>query len=360
MAFINRYVVAVDDTGNNAPLLQRDLSPAKPQQQHISGIGALILREDQVDSFENEWHDMRCRLQQDLGLSMPPPIHLRLMYGRNLPKHVRGGQPNPYYIDATTDAGRREIERRFPLIIERLDEAAELFAKYTRRHKAAGHIALISTRQVLVDRMHQAYSQPAARADLKRLRSENPRAFREFFHALTTPLLPRIASLWLTVNEAMEILKAESARFRFDRFTGTEHLSTTAAHDIMRNIGGLQKLEPNALCIDYDSDALLQAADLLLYFLQRDTGGSEDPIARRILTKDARQLTVAKPVQLEQRAEKQRPYSKLGMIYGVARYAAEVVAPDYVNANLKDPAALIQEFRKHPSIGYVSMFKQGP
>lgn len=348
------YILALDDTGNSAPLMTPNLEPGDIGKHGPVGLGAFILREDHQDSFENDWYDLRCAIQKDLQLSAPPPIHLRLMYGRTMRKEARAGVPNPYYLSS-----QQEVEDRFPTLVHHLTKAAALVARYTRRRRIAAVHTQLSTRAHLIGRMHEHYGTGKAAKDLLQFKTRNRRAFNGFFRELTRPLLPPITTTWLFLDELVSDAGSSTAHVQFDKFAGTENLASEEAHRLMRDIGELDQLEPSVLCTDSDEDAMIQAADLGIYLGQRVQQG--DKTAKDILRHDFRRLTTATLRVIMQRVHRRGTWRRTAMHYAAAWLAASTRAPNFVKEYLKTPQEVAAEFRAvGEQASFVSIFREDP
>lgn len=87
------FCIAFDDSGGVEPLC--DWKGEVIAGDHpITVLTGVYIRQDLIEEFDTRWNDLRFRIGQRLNCD-PPPIHLRLMWGKSLPRTYRRSS-NPY------------------------------------------------------------------------------------------------------------------------------------------------------------------------------------------------------------------------------------------------------------------------
>lgn len=102
------YVAAFDDSGGIEPLVKWG-GEFVPGDHPITVLAFALVRSDLLPAFDEDWLELRHDIKIALGSEQLPPIHLRLMYGRTLPRKYRGKR-NPY-LDADFQQVQEWLER---------------------------------------------------------------------------------------------------------------------------------------------------------------------------------------------------------------------------------------------------------
>jgi hypothetical protein len=90
------FIFGYDDSGGVEPLLKKDGTP-QPGDHPYTLIATVGLNSDLKEEFDFRWTELRSKIGKEIGIDYLPPIHARLMLGKDRP-HAYREKPNPYFL----------------------------------------------------------------------------------------------------------------------------------------------------------------------------------------------------------------------------------------------------------------------
>jgi hypothetical protein len=242
------YVAAFDDSGGNESLVKWDGSLIAGDHP-LACVAVCYLRSDLVDDFECDWMALRARIQDELGLEAPPPIHMRLMWGKDCWSRKYRGEANPYR------------HATFEQIQEWVGEALAIMSRFSRIDRGFGRRAIHQHRHVAAERQTRYLVGSLGTEEMGIIKAKSRRLYRHYHRAITSPLLPLLSEALLSVNAAMHAVRAQSVSCLVDRFPHSKGIDEAEVVEAARDICGLTYVS-ELRRVDADAHALTQAADV--------------------------------------------------------------------------------------------------
>lgn len=247
------YISAVDDSGGIEPLVKWG-GTFVPGDHPITGITFALLRSDQLEIFNDQWSNLRQEIGTYLGTATPPPIHLRLMYGRKLPPVYRQ-RPNPY------------VGTPFVKICEWIDKALGILQTMSLRPRTFTAFNLSMSREQAARSILTYFGEPALVAEMQYLKEESVQhrhgMAKRYLNKLASPLLPLFTNSVLFLDVMMQLLGNKTVSLHVDRFSDSHSLDALEVIDAVNRVSDLQHIRSIQITADGDDVPLAQAADLL-------------------------------------------------------------------------------------------------
>jgi hypothetical protein len=340
---MSKYIAAIDDSGGGEPLVTWN-GKFVPGKHPISVLSVIFLNTKFQQEFEEKWLHIRKKIQRELKCEMLPPIHLRLMYGRTLPKEYRGF-PNPYLK-----------AKNFDQIVGWIEDAYRLIWTFSKVRGAIGWMTFSMSRSDLAKGMLAYHSKPELRAELRFLK-EKTRLRRgtdpaEKYHKkISSPLIPLMIDLLLYLNFAIDGWKSKSVDIIVDPFPDAHGFDTEEVLNCMRGIQQMNAITSIERTENADEVSLVQAADLLGFFFFREQlfayrNQPSDPILKKIVSKykfvvDKRRQ---KSEQKWQTARVDIAPQTQAIHYLIAKQQLLEVNPEFVNEFMIDGEELTRRY----------------
>lgn len=309
-------VLAFDDSGGIESLCTWDGTPIAGDHP-ITVLTAFYVDEAALQDFDAAWDAMRADMQTALGIDAPPPIHLRLMWGKSLPRTYRG-RPNPF-LSASFEQIQAWVARAWAIVQEFVDR------------RQAGWFHGVLDRADAGAAMARYYRDPAFRAEMAFLRRHDAKLYRGYHRLATSPLL-RLYTQALFNGErlAAAVGRGTTLRVLVDSFHDAHGIDEEATVRTMLPIAGLRRFESVDRVHDADEHGVIQAADLIGYSRFRTELTSRGAIRRddaleAILGEDRRgqSITKANLQHLVRRHHRDLGRSALVLNYALARAFVE-------------------------------------
>jgi hypothetical protein len=253
------FTVALDDSGGIEPLVKWD-GTLIPGDHPITVLMAVMLDNRRKDYLEENWTKLRVKIQRELSLSYLPPIHMRLMWGRNLPKYIKRDLLNPY--SKTT----------FEQIKEWVAEALSIIQALNQSRALACFYSSINREQIVLNKLQPYFSDPRFVAELKFIRAHSrarfSKMYRVYHNRIASPLLDPLSRVLPLVNETMRIKGSESTEVLIDSFGDSHGIDSKVVVGIIKERFGLSYLT-NIERVFADNSVLCQVADVLGFYLFR-------------------------------------------------------------------------------------------
>jgi len=278
---VSRYIAALDDSGGIEPLLDWNgnfIEGAHP----ITSLSALIIKESARAEFDRKWNRLRLKIQRQLGCEVLPPIHLRIMYGRTLPKRYRG-RDNPY------------LNADFENILGWIEDAYRLIWTFGRKTETLVWRTKSRTRRQLADMIVGVHENPQYKAELQFLK-ENSKSKRtknmglRYYKRTVSPLILIMLEMFLNISEIVSEVKGKVVNFIIDPFEDAHGVDTGEIIDVFRSTDGIDNIGTVTRADNADEVPLVQAADLIGFMMFRKSlfefrGEELDPLLDNIYRK---------------------------------------------------------------------------
>lgn len=246
------YVVALDDSGGIEPLVKGDGSFIKGDKE-ITVLSAIFIRSYRLKRFNQQWNQLRADIQSELHWDYPPPIHMRLMWGKDVKKMYRK-KPNPY------------VHATFEQIQGWVRNALEIIYGFHSDPKMLNYFTIGQERKVLAGGLFRYFSNPKYRAELEFIRahSRGNRMHKHYINRIASPLLTLFAQLLPRLDESMRGSRKTLA-LEVDQFSDSHGIDAVEVIEAINDLGGLTQIESVTRVLDADEAPLTQAADVISY-----------------------------------------------------------------------------------------------
>lgn len=246
------YVAVIDDSGGVEPLIRWGgdfVSGDHP----ITCLMALVIEDNLLEEFDAKWLILREKIQTALNTSELPPIHLRLMYGRNLPPKYRG-KPNPY------------LNSNFDQIVDWISEGLEIIKDFNHQRKLAW-VSASKSREIAAEPLKQYWNDPDLVAELHFLKHHS-RGIRKnmgekYLKKVASPLLPLLTEILLYLHEMMKVFGNKNVSLKVDPFSDAHGLDAKTTFETISTLCNLSNLTSIEVMRDGDELSISQAVDLL-------------------------------------------------------------------------------------------------
>jgi hypothetical protein len=223
----------------------------------ITTITTLVIRADLINEFDSKWLELRQTIQKALECEHLPPIHLRLMYGKTLPKSYRS-KPNAY------------LQANFEQIISWISQGVKIISHFSQEKYGLSWVRLHNVRRQSAENIIKYVQDPILSAELKFLKQHSYGNRKDmasrYLKRVASPLLPLIVESLLYLNETVRIAKGSHLNLKIDPFSDSHGLDTKAVFEAINSISRLAYISNAEVMQDTDQVQIAQAADLLGYF----------------------------------------------------------------------------------------------
>ena len=251
------FTVYIDDSGTGGALWDWDgklvdFSNSLP----IITVAAVAVHDRIATSLKSEWQDLRQEIANALGISILPPIHMRLMYGHELPRKYHA-EPNPY-LSASPEQRLIWIEKAVQII-----------------HKYCGLNQLFVFSQTLEKNKyfseHNSYYQSKLfkkEYDFFRSQPLNAKPLRAYHNVAANPHVRILGELLFNINKGIKKQSDKKTSLVYDCNPASKGFDVMQALRIIQQSGHLNCIssirEDNEL-----NSPLIQIADVCCYRLFR-------------------------------------------------------------------------------------------
>lgn len=315
------FVIAFDDSGGVEPLCDWSGRPIKGDHPITALTGAFVDRASESE-FNERWNALRESIGLELGQA-PPPIHMRLMWGRTLPGKYRGS-PNPY------------LKADFGSIKRWISEALEIYREFAER-KLMGAVSFNRSRSMYQPSLQRYFEDERFKAEHAYIRKQVRGAYRGYHNSIVSPLVPLYTLLIPHVNELVHVVRGEYVDVLLDSFADAHGIDAEEVVNEMKRVAGLQHIGSVSRISDGDGYPLVQAADLIGFLMFRTQMGRDghiapDPIVEGLLTPPLPMvmLTRANINHIVRRKFPDLMQITLTMEYALARSRLHAKAPTFV------------------------------
>ena len=249
------YLIALDDSGGIEPLLNAS-GNLQATRSSIALISAYGLPFKYVRDFDRDWNELRTHIKQELNASFLPPIHMRVMYGRELDLKLRG-HPNPY---KSADFHKQ--------ILPWIKYATYLIGHYS--HGEQHHIDQLyfGDRHEIFSLFTTTMTRTKLWKDLRYLRRTRKKSYKFALSRLSNPL-PRLLAFQLgLLNETLKNMD-ETAVVVVDNFEASQGVSAQTVQQVVTRLGFTQIKRIHRGTVS-DNVPLIQAADILAWYTNRN------------------------------------------------------------------------------------------
>lgn len=262
---MSSYVIAFDDSGGVEPLCDWAGEPI-PGDHPITVLTGVFLDRAAEDDFTNRWDALRQRIGRELDVP-PPPIHLRLMWGKSLPPKYRG-TANPYL-----NADFQEVQTW-------IGEALNLYREFARR-KALGAASVNRNRSHAATAQTRFFKDERFQAELAFIRKEvGTKAYRGYHNSIVSPLVPLYTLILPHINELMYATRHERIDVLVDSFADAHGIDAVEVVTEMKRVAGLKYIDSVTRVENADRLPLVQAADLVSFVMFRTEMANQGHIAQ--------------------------------------------------------------------------------
>jgi hypothetical protein len=263
---MKQFVIAFDDSGGVEALCRWDGTPIAGDHPITVLTGFFVDRTAQAD-FEAQWNAVRRESQEQLGWDTPPPVHMRLMWGRTLPPRYRG-QPNPY-LGASFDDVHRWVSQYWAVVDE--------FVK----RRLAGWFSNTLQRPAAAEAQRRYLQHPEFGQEMRFIRARSRRLYRGYHRLTNSPLLMLYTrSLLYAAETARATGPASIMDVLVDSFGDSHGIDAAETVAAMKAIASLDHIGTVERVADGDTSAPVQAADLIgftRFRLEMAAGGYIQP-----------------------------------------------------------------------------------
>ena len=270
-----KYLYVVDDSGDFAPVVKIEQGQFKLRQpvdgRRYGAIGSFIIRKDAIPDFSTEWIALQLDIQRSIGLPYLPPIHMRLMWARDpksRPKYMtnRKKLKNPYH--ATSSA--QEIEAW-------VTRALSIIAK-CKKAGALKPIPEVIDLHAYIEDWNDYFSREQYLNEyLWLLKTAGRKTMQAYLSAAGSPLLALLAEKLVKIIAELGSREG-TVGVLFDNTSDVAgfEISDPLKWALSRSARNIKVLGPvGNIGLKGDVFPLIQASDVIAYFLRRTHDGDE-------------------------------------------------------------------------------------
>lgn len=256
------FTAAIDDSGDPRRLIDWGGNFIEAPLPFV-GLAAVVIRDDLILELESRWAHLQTGIQKKLGTPYLPPIHLRLMWGKSLPNHLRQPKaPNPY------------LYANFAQIRAWLREARTILLSLAERPQGLTVYADFMERKAFAENMSHYYRDPKFAAEhefLKRHKTNGQSGilFNKYHNIGSNPLLRQfIDILWRINTDLNEKANGAGVHIVVDRFSGAHSIDAQIVLSSAQTLSELSRIRQISHATAPPSP-LSQAADLYAFSYNR-------------------------------------------------------------------------------------------
>lgn len=322
------FITGIDDSGGTAELFEFDGRPKGLTGPPIAGAAMVTVRGDLQQQFEASWSRLRVRIQEELGLTTPPPVHLRWMWGTNKPdKHK-----NPYY---QAGASNDQVARW-------LRSACDLLLRFQARRCQFGMQSTTIPRESIQRDLGLYYQKDEWKIERRYLASKAAaKGFYRAYHSVTAlPIIRILPVVAWRLDRVIRACGGRSNSILVDAFTGTDGAGAPEVLRAARSMAELESVQEIKVVESYSESSLVQAADLVAWSVNRlltlELHNERDPPFERVfgeLLQNGRSPNGTKllaPYKIDSEVLSQITC----IVYALARGAAGKIDQKFVDENL--------------------------
>lgn len=248
------YVAAVDDSGGIEPLATWNGTPVAGDHP-ITVLATGVIKSSKLEEFEGRWNDLRLEIKKELACAQLPPIHMRLMWGKDLKKTYRGG-PNPYL---GTDF--EQIKRWY-------SKSLQIIYDLNREPRTIGFWTFVTKRIDEAARHTRYFQSPEFLAEMLFIRSHSrgkrfKKMYKGYHNRITSPLLPLFANGLPYLNEAMNVADKKTVRLLVDPFGDAHGVDAKDVYSAISTLNQLSQIVSVERVENADDQPICQAVDVV-------------------------------------------------------------------------------------------------
>lgn len=319
------FILAFDDSGGIEQLCDWEGNPIAGDHP-ITLLAGFLVATEAVPKFERLWNELRVDIGSHLGCP-PPPIHLRLMWGKSVKRKYRGGD-NPY-VYAEFDSIQAWLVEAWAIVDDLV------------RNRQAEWFWMEGNRASLASAQSRFIRDSNFRQELDLIKARSRKLYRGYHRIITSPLLGLYTD---ALRNADEIMRAAgpvtTLDVLVDSFADSHGIDALATVEEMKVHGGIERIGTVSRVENSDQSPLVQAADLIGYSMFRNQMMnyrhiSEDVPFRSIAgNKSGQSLSPANIPHRVRKRYRDRPQTALTMHYALARAFVESKDPEFANQYL--------------------------
>jgi hypothetical protein len=247
---VSDYVAAFDDSGGVESLANWSGAPI-PGNHPLTTLSCVYIKRDVLPSFEADWNGLRGDIQKALNCPYPPPIHMRLMWGKDIARRSHRKLPNPY-AQASFGQIKLWVRRAWEILSD---------VNQTPRN-LAWHSANLN-REIESAAQRRYFEHPEHLKEMLFLRRRSRGMYRKYHNMITSPLLVLLTQSLIYLNEQMMAAGNMDVACLVDPFGDSHGVDEAEVLETARSISRLQRITSIDRVEDSDLHPLCQAADLI-------------------------------------------------------------------------------------------------
>ncbi len=332
------YVAAFDDSGGIEPLVKWG-GEFVPGDHPITVLAFALVRSDLLPAFDEDWLELRHDIKMALGSEQLPPIHLRLMYGRTLPKKYRG-QRNPY------------LDADFQQVQEWLERALKIARKVSFERRGLAHYSGFRSREDYKPSINSYFADPYLIAEMKFLKENSYGARKNmalrYLKKAWRPLLHLLVDYLPLLNEMMSYIGNKTVSLKIDPFPDAQGVDELEVFDAINRVSQLTQITEIERVEDGDNVQIAQLADLFAFIRFRAEMGKRGAIQPDLVLKKMsersrpKDFITADPLHLVRRRVGDFRTLTVPVHYAVARRVIEEADSEFADTYL----VTVDEFKK--------------
>ena len=332
------YVAAFDDSGGIEPLVKWG-GEFVPGDHPITVLAFALVRSDLLPAFDEDWLGLRHDIKTALGSEQPPPIHLRLMYGRTLPKKYRG-QRNPY------------LDADFEQVQEWLERALKIARKLSFERRGLAYYSGFRSREDYKPGINSYFNDPKFAAEMKFLEEHSYGARKgmalRYLKKAWSPLLYLLVDYLPLLNEMMSYIGNKTVSLKIDPFPDAQGVDELEVFDAIYRINQLTQITEIERVEDGDNVQIAQLADLFAFIRFRAEMGKRgtiqpDLVLKRMFKRNQpRDFITADPLHRVRKRVGDFRTLTIPVHYAVARRVIEEADSEFADTHL----VTVDEFKK--------------
>jgi hypothetical protein len=315
------FTVYIDDSGTGGALWDWhgqavDFSASLP----ILTVAAVAVHDNIAVALENDWRALRTDIARVLSLDELPPIHMRLMYGHELPRKHHGAQ-NPY-LSAMPDQRLSWIE-----------SAIEIIDKYKGQNQLFAFGQVVDKKQYFLS-LNSYYESPNFLREYEFLRTLplGVKPLRAYHNVAANPHARMLSELLFFIQKGIKKQSDKKCSLIYDCNPASKGFDIMKALRIIQRSGHLTCISSLAEGNEVDFP-LIQIADVCSYRFFRDhlfryrkaAGGSSKYKNDPIMESWAQKYPV--PVMATPPLTRQDYVHVITIHYEIAKAAMETISP---------------------------------
>jgi hypothetical protein len=264
------FKIAIDESGGIEPVINlKTLQPHINPDQPYSFVGAAILNGEMEEDFDNEWNALRGQIADELNLATLPPIHMRLMWGKQLPRR-HGSVPNPYLT-----ANQEQI-------FSWVSQALEISHEFSFDRNGLRFLMAIQERKRNAKSLMRHYKHRDFAKEIKFLYERHGKAYQSYHNVATSPLIEGLGILIFEINHFVHLHRSQGT-IQIDNSQDAIGFDLLSAFQLFKEramlsyIDGIQTLENAGL--SFQDSPLTQLADVKTFLYNKHyTSNGQDRV----------------------------------------------------------------------------------